>query len=135
MDLTIGYFCVPRLSTPPLVSNTTVAGSQETAIVAPKPIRVTTNLVTGLEDLTQPWTRSPTKSKTEPFVATWQFTSSDSSHHDNTVLATTDPSSFRDTVKLAPMPDSYDLDRGLLLAVQAIQALLENKGVPVIVGI
>ncbi|XP_045813448.1 uncharacterized protein LOC123907292 isoform X2 [Trifolium pratense] len=123
---------VPRLSTPPLVSNTTVAGSRETAIVAPKPIRVTTNLVTGLEDLSQPWTRSPTKSKTEPFVATWHFTSSDSSHHDNTVL---DPSSFRDTVKLAPMPDSYDLDRGLLLAVQAIQALLENKGVPVIVGI
>lgn len=33
------------------------------------------------------------------------------------------------------MPDSYDLDRGLLLAVQAIQALLENKGLPVIVGI
>jgi len=35
--------------------------------------------------------------------------------------ATTDPSSFRDTIRLAPMPDSYDLDRGLLLAVQAIQ--------------
>ncbi|KAG9142302.1 hypothetical protein Leryth_007727 [Lithospermum erythrorhizon] len=33
------------------------------------------------------------------------------------------------------MPDSYDLDRGLLLSVQAIQALLENKGPPVIVGI
>lgn len=86
--------------------------------------------------------------------------------------ATTDPASFRDTIKLAPMPDSYDLDRGLLLSVQAIQvcsvissweivsvtscflfkkllvvskiytyflnicqALLENKGLPVIVGI
>ena len=89
--------------------------------------------------------------------------------------ATTDPSSFRDSIRLAPMPDSFDLDRGLLLAVQAIQvrskgleicsvsyllkititqdihiyvfdgiifaylslfqALLENKGVPVIVGI
>ncbi|CAK8577418.1 unnamed protein product [Lathyrus sativus] len=123
---------VPRLSTPPLVSNTTVTGSQETTIVAPKPIRVTPNLVTGLEDLSQPWTRSPTKSKIEPFVATWRFMSSDSSHIDNTVL---DPSSFRDNIRLAPMPDSYDLDRGLLLAVQAIQALLENKGVPVIVGI
>ncbi|KAI5387104.1 hypothetical protein KIW84_073312 [Lathyrus oleraceus] len=123
---------VPRLSTPPLVSNTTVTGSQETTIVAPKPIRVTPNLVTGLEDLSQPWTRSPTKSKIEPFLATWRFMSTDSSHIDNTVL---DPSSFRDTVRLAPMPDSYDLDRGLLLAVQAIQALLENKGVPVIVGI
>lgn len=38
-------------------------------------------------------------------------------------------------MQLAPMPDSYDLDRGLLLSVQAIQALLENKGLPVIVGI
>ena len=34
---------------------------------------------------------------------------------------TADPSSFRDNLQLAPMPDSYDLDRGLLLAVQAIQ--------------
>ncbi|KAJ1384627.1 Uridine-cytidine kinase C [Sesbania bispinosa] len=131
---------VPRLSTPPLVSNTTVAGNLETAIVAPKPIRVTPNLVTGLEDLSQPWTRSPTKSKMEPVVATWHFISPDSSQPDNSALdfsheATTDPSSFRDTIRLAPMPDSCDLDRGLLLAVQAIQALLENKGVPVIVGI
>ena len=54
---------VPRLSTPPLVSNTTVPGSQETVIAAPKPIRVTPNLVTGIDDLPQPWTRSPTKSK------------------------------------------------------------------------
>ncbi|XP_068468395.1 uncharacterized protein [Phaseolus vulgaris] len=123
---------VPRLSTPPLVSNTIVAGSQETAITAPKPIRVTPNVVTGLEDLPQPWTRSPTKSKMEPVVAAWHFLSSDSSQPDNSVL---DPSSFRDSIRLAPMPDSFDLDRGLLLAVQAIQALLENKGVPVIVGI
>ncbi|MED6184626.1 hypothetical protein PIB30_049266 [Stylosanthes scabra] len=123
---------VPRLSTPPLVTNTPVPGSQDTAIVAPKPIRVTPDLVTGLEDLSQPWTRSPTKSKMEPVVATWHFLSSDSSQPDNSVL---DPSSFRDTIRLAPMPESYDLDRGLLLAVQAIQALLENKGVPVIVGI
>lgn len=35
--------------------------------------------------------------------------------------ATTGSSSFRNTIKLAPMPDSYDLDRGLLLSVQAIQ--------------
>ncbi|XP_020201833.1 uncharacterized protein LOC109787695 isoform X2 [Cajanus cajan] len=123
---------VPRLSTPPLVSNATVAGSQETVIIAPKPIRVTPDLGTGIDDLSQPWTRSPTKSKMEPVVATWHFISSDSSQPDNSVL---DPSSFRDSIRLAPMPDSYDLDRGLLLAVQAIQALLENKGVPVIVGI
>lgn len=32
--------------------------------------------------------------------------------------------SSRDSLQLAPMPDSYDLDRGLLLAVQAIQVIL-----------
>ncbi|KAI9071431.1 hypothetical protein K1719_046601 [Acacia pycnantha] len=131
---------VPRLSTPPLVSNKPLSGNQEGAIVAPKPIRVTPDIVTGIEDLSQPWTRSPRKSKMEPVIATWRFISSDSSQTDNSVLdfsheATTDPSSFRDTMRLAPMPDSYDLDRGLLLAVQAIQALLEKKGVPVIVEI
>lgn len=76
---------VPRLSTPPLVPNRAVAGSQETAVIAPKPIRVTSNLVTGLEDLSQPWTRSPTKSKIEPFVATWHFTSPDSSDRKSVV--------------------------------------------------
>ncbi|GJZ62465.1 hypothetical protein Tco_0618602 [Tanacetum coccineum] len=35
--------------------------------------------------------------------------------------AHTDPSSFRDTMQFALMPDSFDLDRGLVLAVQAIQ--------------
>lgn len=149
---------VPRLSTPPLVSNTTVAGSQETVIAAPKPIRVTPNLVTGIDDLPQPWTRSPTKSKMEPVAAEWHFISSDSSQPDNSVLgiflelenvsifgdnflhaylrfplyqdfsheATTDPSSFRDSIRLASMPDSFDLDRGLLLAVQAIQVRSRN---------
>ncbi|KAE9597292.1 putative uridine kinase [Lupinus albus] len=132
LEMILERKCVPRLSTPPLVTNASMAGSQETAIIAPKPIRVTPDFVIGLEDISQPWTRSPTKSKMEPVVGTWQFVSSDSSELDNSVL---DPSSFRDTIRLAPMPDSYDLDRGLLLAVQAIQALLENKGVPVIVGI
>ncbi|XP_022157412.1 uncharacterized protein LOC111024113 isoform X6 [Momordica charantia] len=51
------------------------------------------------------------------------------------ILERKDPACFRDSLRLAPMPDSCDLDRGLLLAVQAIQALLENKGLPVIVGI
>ncbi|CAI9278503.1 unnamed protein product [Lactuca saligna] len=89
----------------------------------------TKELVNRDDDMSQPWTRSPTKSKVEPVLAPWQFISSDGS--------SIDPSSFRDTntLQLAPMPDSFDLDRGLLLAVQAIQALLEHKGMPVIVGI
>ncbi|KAF4402587.1 hypothetical protein G4B88_012372 [Cannabis sativa] len=125
---------VPRLNTPPLLPNTSLASNQDKTIIAPRPIRVTPNLVNKLEDLSQPWTRSPTKSKMEPVVATWHFISSDPTA-DSSAIATTDPSTFRDTMKLAPMPDSYDLDRGLLLSVQAIQALLENKGFPVIVGI
>ncbi|KAL9389636.1 hypothetical protein Peur_018241 [Populus x canadensis] len=122
---------VPRLNTPPLLPNTSMTSNQERVIVAPRPIRTSPNLVNRLEDVSQPWTRSPTKSKMEPIVATWHFISSDTSHGSSVV----DSSSFRDNMKIAPMPDSYDLDRGLLLAVQAIQALLENKGPPVIVGI
>ncbi|CAN1857790.1 Uridine-cytidine kinase C, partial [Linum perenne] len=123
---------VPRLNTPPLISATSTTSGEEGTIAAPKPIRTTPNLVSRLEDLPLPWTRSPTKAQMEPLVATWNFISSDPLHSGQ---STVDSSSFRDTMKLAPMPDSYDLDRGLLLAVQAIQALLENKGTPIIVGI
>eukprot|EP00268_Persea_americana_P049212 TRINITY_DN5256_c0_g1_i6.p1 TRINITY_DN5256_c0_g1~~TRINITY_DN5256_c0_g1_i6.p1 ORF type:complete len:862 (-),score=150.95 TRINITY_DN5256_c0_g1_i6:387-2972(-) len=123
---------VPRLNTPPPVSSTSPTGSQERVIAAPKPIRVTPNLVHRLEDLAQPWTRSPTKSEMDPVLAKWRFISCGPSLTDNPV---TDSSAFRDDIQLVPMPDSYDLDRGLLLSVQAIQALLENKGPPVIVGI
>ncbi|KAL9453400.1 hypothetical protein AB3S75_009076 [Citrus x aurantiifolia] len=123
---------VPRLNTPPLFPNTPTTSNQESVIAAPRPIRTNPNLVMKLEDLSQPWTRSPTKSKMEPVLATWHFISSDPSHAASSVIGS---SSFRDTVKLVPMPDSYDFDRGLLLSVQAIQALLENKGLPVIVGI
>ncbi|XP_039068992.1 uncharacterized protein LOC120215340 isoform X1 [Hibiscus syriacus] len=124
---------VPRLNTPPLVSATSISSNQEKVIAAPKPIRTTPNLVNRLEDLSQPWTRSPTKSQMEPVLPTWHFASSDPSHGGSVIA--TGSSAFRDTMKLAPMPDSHDLDRGLLLSVQGIQFLLENKGVPVIVGI
>lgn len=77
---------VPRLSSPPLLPNTTTTGSQERVIAAPKPIRTTPNPVTRLEDLSQPWTRSPTKSKMEPVLATWHFFSSDPSHADSSVI-------------------------------------------------
>ncbi|GAB4828768.1 hypothetical protein Ancab_018428 [Ancistrocladus abbreviatus] len=123
---------VPCLNTPPPLATASPPSSQERIISAPQPVRITPNLVSRIEDLSQPWTRSPTKSKMEPILGTWHFISSDPSRSDGSDI---DPSSFRDTIQLAPMPDSYDFDRGLLLAVQAIQALLENKGVPVVVGI
>ncbi|KAL2233317.1 UNVERIFIED_CONTAM: Uridine-cytidine kinase C [Sesamum indicum] len=123
---------VPRLNTPPLLSNASPATTQEKLIAAPKPLRITPNLVNRIDDLSQPWTRSPTKSKMEPVLATWHFISPDPLLSGGSAAGS--PSS-RDSLQLAPMPESYDLDRGLLLAVQAIQALLENKGLPVIVGI
>lgn len=113
---------VPRLNTPPPLLHASPDETPERLVSAPKPLRITANLVNRIEDLSQPWTRSPTKSTMEPLMATWHFISSG-------------PPSSRNVLQLAPMPDSYDLDRGLLLAVQAIQALLENKGLPVIVGI
>ncbi|KAG1358698.1 hypothetical protein COCNU_08G001440 [Cocos nucifera] len=111
---------VPRVNTPPPLSSTLLTGSQERTIAAPRAIRLSTTIAPKPEDVTQPWTRSPTKSDMDP-VVTWKFIS--------------DSSAFRGNLQLAPLPDSYDLDRGLLLSVQAIQALLENKGFPVIVGI
>ncbi|KAK6122346.1 hypothetical protein DH2020_043966 [Rehmannia glutinosa] len=123
---------VPRLNTPPPLSSASLVTTQERLIAAPKPLRIAPNLVNRIEDLSQPWTRSPTKSKMEPVLATWHFIPPDPLLSDATVTGL--PYS-RDALQLAPMPDSYDLDRGLLLAVQAIQALLENKGLPVIVGI
>ncbi|XP_057765622.1 uncharacterized protein LOC130986280 isoform X2 [Salvia miltiorrhiza] len=124
---------VPRLNTPPPLSNATSATTQEQKIATPKPLRISPNLVNHIEDLPQPWTRSPTKSKMEPVLATWHFITPDPLLSDGS--SATGPHSSTDALQLAPMPDSYDLDRGLLLAVQAIQALLENKGPPVIVGI
>ncbi|KAL9254938.1 Uridine-cytidine kinase C-like protein [Drosera capensis] len=127
LELILEQKGVPRLNTPPPLANVSSPSTQERVISAPRPIRVTPNIVGRLEDLSQPWTRSPTKSKAEPISATWHFIS-DPSGVDSTDI---DPASFRDTMQLAAMPDSYDFDRGLLLAVQGIQALLENKGFPI----
>lgn len=66
---------VPRLNTPPPLSSATPATTQERLIAAPKPLRIAPNLVNQFEDLPQPWTRSPTKSKMDPVMATWHFIS------------------------------------------------------------
>ncbi|GAB2279984.1 hypothetical protein Dimus_014621 [Dionaea muscipula] len=131
LEMILEHKGVPRLNTPPPLATASVSRTQDRAVSAPRPIRITPNIVSRLEDLSQPWTRSPTKSKAEPVLATWHFTS-DPSRVDSSDI---DPASFRDTIQLAAMPDSYDFDRGLLLAVQGIQALLQNKGIPIVVGI
>lgn len=65
-----------------------LASNQERVIAAPKPLRITPNLVNRLDDLSQPWTRSPTKSKMEPVLATWHFVSPDRSPADGSAVGT-----------------------------------------------
>ncbi|KAG6472389.1 hypothetical protein ZIOFF_069851 [Zingiber officinale] len=115
---------VPRLNSPPPASTNLLVGNQNRGLAVPRPIRLPSSVLPRIEDVTQPWTRSPTKSDMEPVLPRWHF-----------ISGRADSSAFRGNQRLAPMHDSYDLDRGLLLSVQAIQALLENNGFPVIVGI
>lgn len=78
LEMVLEMTGVPRLNTPPLSNapNAVLASNQE-RITAPKPLRVSPNSANRLEDLSQPWTRSPTKSKMEPMLATWHFVSPD----------------------------------------------------------
>lgn len=65
---------VPRLNTPPPISRKLLTESQEKKIVAPKPIRVSTENVANFDDFAQPWTRSPPKKfDQEPVMGKWQF--------------------------------------------------------------
>ncbi|KAD7116618.1 hypothetical protein E3N88_03886 [Mikania micrantha] len=121
---------VPRLNTPPPVATKSSGISRESPIVAPKPLRIRSDLVNRDDDIAQPWTRSPTKSKMDPVLAPWRFISSAGSVLDGSSV---DPSSFRDALQLAPMPDSFDLDRGLLLAVQATQVSIKKSGDKIII--
>ncbi|XP_020519552.1 uncharacterized protein LOC18428685 isoform X3 [Amborella trichopoda] len=128
LEMILEHKGVPRLCTPPPLSTTSSAGDpRERGIIVPKPIRVTSFQTQKISELVEPWTRSPTKSEMEPVVAPmrWHFISQ----------AVAESSASRYAIQLAPMPDSYDLGRGLHLAIQAIQALLEAKGLPIIVGI
>ncbi|KAL8107165.1 hypothetical protein AgCh_023827 [Apium graveolens] len=68
---------VPRVNTPPPLSSRPVTRNEGGLIVAPKPLCIPPNLVNPLNESMQPWTRSPTKSKMEPVLATWRFISSD----------------------------------------------------------
>ena len=130
---------VPRLNTPPPVSSKLLTESQEKKIAVPKPIRVLTDRVANLDEFTQPWTRSPPKKfDLEHSLRKWQFIpgfqlvelvssrwSTNSSfffvQYLRIISDLFSDSSSRSNIQLAALPDSYDLDRGLLLSVQAIQ--------------
>ncbi|KAK1386842.1 hypothetical protein POM88_015020 [Heracleum sosnowskyi] len=56
---------IPRVNTPPPLSSRPVTTNERGLIAAPKPLRIPLNLVNPLDDMSQPWTRSPTKSKME----------------------------------------------------------------------
>lgn len=66
---------VPRLNTPPPASSNVLTGSQDRTIAVPRPIRLSSSILPKVEDLTQPWTRSPTKSDMEPVLPRWHFIS------------------------------------------------------------
>ncbi|RZS23447.1 hypothetical protein BHM03_00056385, partial [Ensete ventricosum] len=100
---------VRRLNTPPPASTKLVARSQDTAIAVPRPIRVSADILPKLEDLTQPWTRSPTKSDMESVLPRWRLISG-----------------------LSHTPSSFVI---IITLVLMYEALLENNGFPVIVGI
>ncbi|GAB2288727.1 hypothetical protein Dimus_023044 [Dionaea muscipula] len=56
----------------------------------------------------------------QPVFVRIERTETDFSHK-----ATADPASFKDTIQLAAIPDSYDFNRGLLLVVQGIQLVAD----------
>ncbi|KAK4358414.1 hypothetical protein RND71_024024 [Anisodus tanguticus] len=75
LDAVLLLFWVPRLYTPPLSNapNAVLASNQERLITAPKPLRVSSNLVNRLEDLSQPWTRSPREVQNGTCVSNMAF--------------------------------------------------------------
>lgn len=80
---------VRRLNTPPPASTNLVARSQDKAIAVPRPIRVSADILPKLEDLTQPWTRSPTKSDMESVLPRWRLISGLSQTHSSFIIIIT----------------------------------------------
>jgi hypothetical protein len=72
-------------------------------------------------DTLETWTRSPTKSEVDPVVGSWHLTTGEGESIPENI------SSSKDLIKLLPMPETFDVDRGLLLAVQAIQVGFYNS--------
>ncbi|BBN08423.1 uridine kinase [Marchantia polymorpha subsp. ruderalis] len=128
-------------------------------IISPQPLRLKPSPSINTVDTSDTWTRSPTKSEDEPIVGSWHVTNEADAEEVMSAktidrlwtgaIFTADsdkpPSTSgidrqilmgsRDTIKLLPMADTFDFDRGLLLAVQAVQTLLNAKGPIVVVGI
>ncbi|KAJ7554901.1 hypothetical protein O6H91_05G014800 [Diphasiastrum complanatum] len=150
----------PRFDSPPLPASVFLESTSASSafvpgdhgILTPHPVRLrplATERTFGGLDL---WTTSPTKSDVEPTNGSWHLTTTlgtpvRSSEKpltgDNYSSIGLIPSASglvgqdvpRDLVKLQPLSETYDFDRGLLLAVQAVQILLNAKGPPVIIGI
>ncbi|KAG6556327.1 hypothetical protein Mapa_002270 [Marchantia paleacea] len=132
---------------------------KERKIISPLPLRLKPTPSITTVETSDTWTRSPTKSEDEPIVGSWHVTNEadaeevmpaktidrlwtgaivpadsekppSTSGIDRQILMAS-----KDTIKLLPMADTFDFDRGLLLAVQAVQTLLNAKGPIVVVGI
>ncbi|XP_074586881.1 uncharacterized protein LOC141842762, partial [Curcuma longa] len=83
---------VPRLNSPPPASSNLLVGNQNRVLSLPRPIRLPSSALPKIEDVTQPWTRSPTKSDMEPVLPRWHF-----------ISGCADSSAFRGNLRLAPM--------------------------------
>ncbi|CAM6040203.1 unnamed protein product [Sphagnum compactum] len=137
MEMVLETKGLPRLDSPPLPSSAfsgplspTPFSKTEQTILSPLPVRLRPLAALQPPDTLETWTRSPTKSEVDPVVGSWHLTTGGSDKSSGKII-----SSSKDLIKLLPMPETFDVDRGLLLAVQAIQTLLNAKGQPVIVGI
>ncbi|KAG0582216.1 hypothetical protein KC19_3G043300 [Ceratodon purpureus] len=154
MEMVLDYKGLPRLDSPPL-PNSVFFGSRtlkspallnigEPSVFAPVPIRLKQLVPLKPPSTLETWTRSPTKADVDQVIGSWHLTTSfgeddrviDSGPSIPVVPGLGHPViSSKDAIKLHPMSETFDFDRGLLLAVQAIQTLLNARGHPVIVGI
>lgn len=127
-----------------LKSSTTPNKEEPSDIFAPVPIRLKEVVPLKTPGTLETWMRSPTKSDVDPVIGSWHLTTScgeddrvpDSGPSSSVVRVSDHPvMPSKDAIKLLPMSETFDFDRGLLLAVQAVQTLLNARGPPVIVGI
>lgn len=154
MEMVLDIKGLPRLDSPPLPTSA-FSGSRtptppaplnrgEPSVLSPVPIRLKQLSPLKPSDTLETWTRSPTKSDIDPVIGSWHLTTSvreDDIVPETGSLISAVPGlnhsvmSPKDAIKLLPMSETFDFDRGLLLAVQAVQTLLNARGPPVIVGI
>lgn len=150
LELVLERKGLPRLGSPPLPmsafqvpTSPRFLNAADNGIAAPRPLRLKPLIPVKTPDAPEPWTRSPTKSEMESSTAFWRFApateiaTGKATAGGTTPMNMVDPTDnpLRARMHFLPIPEAFDFDRGLLLAVQGVQTLVNAKGPPVIVGI